>query len=317
MRVTRHRIGPFCARCCRSPALVLSAFIIILAVPATATLAQPTIVLIGGKGQGYAPGEHDYASGIRKIERLIDASPEFAKLKPVVKAFPGGFPQDLSEIEDADVVVLYFGMNYSKSGNTTVLAGPAILQHMNELMARGVGLVVLHQSFTVPDDNGDVPLSDWVGGVRVGMADRSTQFAPLTVVAKDHPIARGLASSFHYHDEFYPTIRYKDDPRVTPILSVKVHVQFRNNVAIFEDTPTHAPAAFAYERPNGGRSFAFSGAHYVSALNHPQIRVMLLNAIYWAGKANVPAGGVTIAEEQTAPDKNAPRAAATNVAGAQ
>lgn len=275
------------------PALALSAYLVLLVVPAASAAAQPTIVLIGGKGQGYSPGEHDYPNGIRKIEHLIGSSAEFAKLKPVVKAFPNGFPQNLREIDDASVVVLYFGMNYSKTGNTTVLANPAIKQHMQRLMARGVGLVALHQSFTVPDDSGQVPLPDWLGGVRVGMADRSTQFAPLRVVAKDHPVARGLASSFHYHDEFYPTIRYKDDPRATPILSVKVNVQFRNNKAVFEDTPTNAPAAFAYQRPEGGRSFAFSGAHYLSALDQPQIRVMLLNAIYWANQGEVPAMGVT------------------------
>src|SRR5580658_10316536 len=79
---------------------------------ANAAPPGPTIVLIGGDKQGYPRTEHDYPDGILAIERLIKGSPQLQALNPVVKSFPTGFPSDLSEIADADVVLLYFGMGY-------------------------------------------------------------------------------------------------------------------------------------------------------------------------------------------------------------
>jgi hypothetical protein len=96
------------------PAAMLAICILAATVVFT-TAAAPsglTIVLIGGDKQGYPQAEHDYPAGIVAIERLIKGSPQFQALNPVVKSFPTGFPSDLSQIADADVVVLYFGMSY-------------------------------------------------------------------------------------------------------------------------------------------------------------------------------------------------------------
>ncbi len=79
---------------------------------AAAAASGPTIVLIGGDKQGYPRSEHDYPDGILAIERLIKGSPQLQALNPVVKSFPTGFPSDLSQIADADVVLMYFGMDY-------------------------------------------------------------------------------------------------------------------------------------------------------------------------------------------------------------
>jgi hypothetical protein len=67
-----------------------------------------TIVLIGGETRAGAPAQHARADGIVQIERLINSSPQFAGREVHVKAFPGGFPADLTALEDADTVLLYF-----------------------------------------------------------------------------------------------------------------------------------------------------------------------------------------------------------------
>src|SRR5882757_3486103 len=133
----------------------------------------PTIVLIGGEKQGYPRAEHDYPDGILAIERLIKGSPQLQALHPVIKAFPAGFPNDLSQISDADAVVLYFGLNYGASGNTDALDNPARLATMQRLMNKGVGLIALHQASTVPDESSKIPMADWLGAVRFGLADRT------------------------------------------------------------------------------------------------------------------------------------------------
>ena len=165
-----------------SPAICIfaaAAFLTAAAAPSVSTAAaassRPIIVLIGGDKQGYPRTEHDYPDGILAIERLIKGSPQLQALNPVVKSFPTGFPADLSQIADADVVLMYFGLNYGTMSQ--VLDNEPSRVAMERLMAKGAGLIALHQAFTVPDQNSVIPMADWLGGVRFGMADRSNEIA--------------------------------------------------------------------------------------------------------------------------------------------
>jgi quercetin dioxygenase-like cupin family protein/type 1 glutamine amidotransferase len=262
------------------------------ATAAPASSSRPILVLIGGDKQGYPRTEHDYPDGILAIERLIKGSPQLQALDPVIKAFPAGFPSDLSQIADADVVVLYFGMDYRPQRMTHPLEDPARRAAMERLMAKGAGLIALHQASTVPAPTSVVPFADWLGAVRFGMADRSTEIAPVRISDGANPVANGL-KTFDYLDEFYPTLTFSTTTKVTPILTAKVHIQTRNNRPVFEEPPADHVIAWAAERPNGGRSFGFTGAHYLATFDQPEIRTILLNAILWTAKREVPPGGAT------------------------
>ena len=50
--------------------------------------------------------------------------------------------------------------------------------------------------------------------------------------------------------------------------------------------------AWAYERPDGGRGFGFTGGHYHRNWGNDDFRKLVLNAILWTAKVEVPAGGV-------------------------
>src|SRR5580658_79983 len=130
-------------------AICILAAVVIFTAGAAAAPPGPTIVLIGGDKQGYPRTEHDYPDGILAIERLIKGSSQLQALNPVVKSFPTGFPSDLSQIADADVVLLYFGMNYGAMSH--VLDDAPRRAAMAQLMAKGAGLIALHQASTVPD----------------------------------------------------------------------------------------------------------------------------------------------------------------------
>ncbi|HWM69409.1 MAG TPA: ThuA domain-containing protein [Steroidobacteraceae bacterium] len=276
-------------------ATVLAALILVsgqAAAAAAATASPPTIVLIGGNKQGYPRTEHDYPDGILAIERLIKGSPQLQAASPVIKAFPAGFPSDLSKIADADVVVVYFGMDYRPPRMTAPLEDLARRAAMERLMAKGAGLIALHQASTVADQTSAAPIADWLGAVRFGMADRSTEIAPVRISAAASPVANGL-KDFDYLDEFYPTVTFSKTTQVTPILTAKVHIQVRNNRPVFEEPSADHVIAWAAERPNGGRSFGFTGAHYLATFDQPEIRTMLLNAILWTAKRDVPSGGAT------------------------
>jgi hypothetical protein len=59
-------------------------------------------------------------------------------------------------------------------------------------MARGVGLISLHQSFTVPADSSDIPFAEWLGATRVGMVDRTSELTRVEISGASHAVGSGL-----------------------------------------------------------------------------------------------------------------------------
>jgi hypothetical protein len=49
---------------------------------------------------------------------------------------------------------------------------------------------------------------------------------------------------------------------------------------------------WAFDRPGGGRSFVFTGAHLHESFKEPGYRRLLTNGLLWAAGVDVPAGGV-------------------------
>lgn len=230
-----------------------------------------TIVLIGGT-KSHGPFEHDFPAGVALIERFLRRSPDLPA-HTVIKAFPDGWPADPEAIEGASTLIWYFdGLQ------THPLRDAARRAQVERLMKRGVGLVALHQSSTLTSDDGIVPLGTWLGGARYGMVDRTTQVRAFT--PSGHEISRGV-QPFAYLDEFYPTLRWGAKP-VAPILSGSAS----------GDQLAAWPAAWAFERPGGGRAFGFTGLHYLAALDEPQLRTLILNAIFWTAGIAVPERGV-------------------------
>jgi quercetin dioxygenase-like cupin family protein/type 1 glutamine amidotransferase len=294
-----------CLRSAAAVGMTLAALSAIPTVCLAASPAPPTIVVIGGMKSGLPDAEHDWPDGALKLERLIKAAPEFTKLKANVKVFPIGFPKNLAEIGDASVIVMYFGTQRSGAGSMNPVQDPAVKQALDGLMARGVGLVALHQAFTIPEQNQNAPFKDWLGGVRIAVTDYTVENAPVAIATAGHPIASGV-TAFEALDEFYPTIEFGDaKSKVTPILTARIHVQHRKTQAVWAEPAASRVVAWAYERPNGGRAFAYSGGHYLATFDHPQVRTTVLNAILWAARGEVPKAGV-IANVPTLPQPGQP-----------
>jgi hypothetical protein len=50
--------------------------------------------------------------------------------------------------------------------------------------------------------------------------------------------------------------------------------------------------AWAYDRPNGGRGFGFTGGHIHNNWQNDSFRRLVLNAIAWAAKIQIPEKGI-------------------------
>ena len=132
----------------------------------------------------------------------------------------------------------------------------------------------------------------------------------------DHPIARGV-KPFSNRDEWYFNIRFarpgensdasrtgaaKSKPgQLTPILTATPSDEVRQGKYVYPPGPyEHIMAAsgreetlmWAFERPGGGRGFGFTGGHTHANWANDNQRKVVLNALLWVAKADVPANGV-------------------------
>lgn len=249
------------------------------------------IVLIGG-ADSEGPGRHDYPDGVRALQALLEASPQLA-----VVAYPDGWPPEPGAFDDAAAVVWYFD-----GVDKHPLRDPLRRAAFEGAMRRGVGLVALHQASSVPIGD-DLGLAQWLGGVRVGTFDRTTEWAQLAPAMPAHAVTRGVAA-FGYRDEFYPTFHLAAQGGTrTPLLTATLHPQFRDGRAVVEDKPEAVDLAWAWEREGSGRSVVFSGGHYLAALGQPGLRRVLRNAVFWAAGLEVPADAPPAAGMATDPAK--------------
>jgi hypothetical protein len=60
---------------------------------------------------------------------------------------------------------------------------------------------------------------------------------------------------------------------------------------VADGEPQHV--AWASEAPNGARGFGFTGGHFHRNWGDENMRRVVLNAILWVAKADVPANGVS------------------------
>src|SRR6185369_13301409 len=105
------------------------------------------------------------------------------------------------------------------------------------------------------------------------------------------------------NDEWYFHMRFREGMQgVAPILSaVPPEQTMRRGDGPHEGNPAVRESvkngelqhvAWACERSNGGRGFGFTGGHFHKNWGNDDFRNLVLNAILWTAKTEVPAAGV-------------------------
>ena len=268
--------------------LTIGALLALTAFPSLAADARPAakkIILIAGT-KSHGPGEHEYEKGVRLLKQCLDSSPNLHGY--TTEVYTDGWPRDAKAFDGAATV-----MFYCDGSDHDVQAHPLLrsnhLETIQKLMDRGVGFVAVHYTVFVPAKRGGDQFLDWIGGYFDYESGKGPNHwyskiknctAKVTPISPDHPINRGL-KPFELKEEFYYNMRFRpDDKRLTPIQSA----------AIPDEKPQIV--AWAVQRKDGGRGFAYTGGHYHSNWNNENVRRMVLNALVWTAKGEVPAGGV-------------------------
>ena len=299
-----------------SAALLLSA-----ALPTFA--ADKKIVLVAGT-PSHGPGDHEFNAGVLLLKKCLDQVPG---VKAV--AHLNGWPKDANAFEGADAILLYMD-----GGGGHPAVQPEHLQQLGALMKKGVGLGCAHYAVEVQKDKGGPEFQNWIGGYYEGGYSCNPMWKPEYTQFPNHPIARGV-QPFSVTDEWYMTMRFRPDMKgVTPILVAKPSDAVRKGPYVYPPGPyEHIIAAsgrdetmmWAVQRDDGGRGFGFTGGHKHVNWGNENYRKVVLNALLWIAKVEVPVTGVasTISEADLAANLdpkggNKPKpAAATSAAPVQ
>lgn len=248
----------------------------------TSPSVKPTkIVFLAGE-KSHAPSEHEYEKGLRLFQSCLETGPNAGNLRTELYT---DWPADAATLDDADTIVLF-----SDGSDAGLTRHPFLVDDrmkcIEKQMQRGCGLVVIHYSIIVPSETAGAQFLDWVGGYfdyengpgpkhwysKIQFTQTMTQLP-----SPDHPVARGLAP-FELKEEYYYHIRFRaNDSRLTAILATPI-----------PDEPEMQTVAWAVQREDGGRGFVFTGGHWHANWDLPDLRRMMLNAILWTAKVEVP-----------------------------
>ena len=209
---------------------------------------------------------------------------------------PGGWPKDESVFDGARAVVFFMD-----GGGGHPMIQKDHLETIQKLMDKGVGLACLHYAVEVPKGKPGDKFLDWIGGYYETGFSTNPHWVAEFKSMPEHPITRGV-KPFSIKDEWYFNIRFRPEMKgVTPILSAKPDDETRRGsrlrpagpyAHIVEAKGRDEVLAWAVERPDGGRGFGFTGAHTHKNWGDPNFRKLVLNAILWTAKLDVPTEGV-------------------------
>ena len=249
------------------------------------------IVMIAGKPR-HGPGEHEHRAGLLLFQKCLAGFPGIQ-----VEVYSNGWPASSDVLRGAAAIVIY-----SDGGAGHPALQEDHLQQLGALAKQGVGLACIHYAVEPTIEKGQREFIDWIGGCfEINRSVNPVWEADFKTLP-DHPISRGV-NPFKIKDEWYFNMHFRDAMQgVTPILATVPTPDTMNRAdGPHEGNPGVRAAvqrgdaqivAWASERPDGGRGFGFTGGHYHKNWGNDHTRKLVLNAILWIAKVEVPKDGV-------------------------
>jgi type 1 glutamine amidotransferase len=272
--------------------ILFSACCVLFAFAAGAGAADKRIVLLAGP-PSHPPLTHEHNAGVRLFARCLGGTPGLK-----MEVHLNGGPTDWAEFEGAAAVVIY-----SDGGARHPALQGERLATLDRIIRQGTGLVTLHYAVEPTPVRGQREFLAWQGGAFEPDWSVNPHWRADFVSLPEHPIPRGVRP-FQIHDEWYFHLRFPADLRgVTSILTAvpppetmqRPDGHHSGNPTVRKVVAARLPqtVAWAYERHDGGRGFGFTGGHNHLNWGHDDQRKLVLNAILWVAKDEVPAEGVS------------------------
>ena len=254
------------------------------------------VVFISGK-PSHGPMKHEHRAGNMILAKRLNESGlpiEAVVLEDI------GYPKNESILEGADTIVIFC------TGHGNHLLNPK-LNEFDALMKKGTGVVMIHWATEAVSGAPGDKFLQWMGGFCDINWSVNPHWKP-NFKPRKHAIWNGV-QPFSVDDEWYYHMRFIEDRTgFTPILTdVPPMDTLKRPDGMRSGNPAVRKAVangesqhvgWAYERPEGGRGFGFTGGHNHDSWQDDNYRKVMLNAILWTAGMEVPKKGVN----SSAPD---------------
>jgi len=233
------------------------------------------LLLIGQGPDNHKPTTHEYMAGMSVVAHLLQ---DVKGLQTIITNADEPWSDGPELLDGADGVVLFVSQ-----GAKWLNADEKRLAAFQRLAQRGGGLAVLHWGMGTREAE-DVPnFVNLFGGCHGG-PDRKYKFLTTTasLTEGEHVIKRGL-TPVTLEEEFYYKLKFpKQAENVIPLIQADI-----DGVA--------ETVSWAWERPDGGRSFGFTGLHFHKNWNQETYRRLVKQGVLWTLKRPIPERGVDVA----------------------
>ncbi len=237
------------------------------------------LLLLGQGPDGHPPRTHEYMDGLQLLQKLLsDRLGDRKDVQATLIKVEGAWPEGPELIDRVDGVVLFLA-----EGAKWIDADAKRREAFGRLAKRGGGIVGLHWAVGTRDA---APIDNFLQllGACHGGPDRKYKVLETDLKPADpaHPIVAGI-QPFRIRDEFYYRLKtVKADKPIQPVLRATIDGQ--------EET-----VAWVWPRPDGGRSFGFTGLHFHENWDRPEYRRLVVQGVLWSlkvegdgNKANTP-----------------------------
>jgi type 1 glutamine amidotransferase len=232
------------------------------------------LLLIGQAPDGHPPGTHEYRAAASLFSKMLAP---MDRLQTIAVSADGDWPEGPELLDGADAAVVFVS-----EGAKWLQADAKRLAAFQALAKRSGGLICLHWGMGTRDAKFIPAWVELFGGCHGGpdrrykVVDVKTQLA-----TPSHPILRGVRP-VELHEEFYFKLKWAQPAeQITPLIQVRIEGEDHT-------------VGWAWERPDGGRSFGFSGLHFHENWKVDSYQRMLAQSVRWVLKREIPKAGVRV-----------------------
>ena len=251
-----------------------------------AEAAEPTKILFLAGPRSHASGDHEFNAGCLLLAKALNEQSGLDVEATVIK----GWPEDESVFDGVDAVIIY--------SDSTKVVGKG-WEKTNELAAEGVGLMFMHYAVHPNKEQGEKYFQPWIGGAfETGYSVNPHWVADLKTLP-DHPISNGVTNLVRAYDEFYYSMRFREDRGevLDLVTAVPTKERLKRIINLWNENGINGlnkpqTLMWGVEREDGGRGVGFTGGHYHRNWAIDGFRKIALNAIVWVAGMEVPEGGV-------------------------
>ena len=259
-----------------------------LEVDAPADFKGKKIVLVAGS-KSHGPGDHEFFAGTALLMNLLKQTPDVW-----VVMVRDGWPKNEKVFDGAAAILFYM----DGRGGHPVVKGDRLTK-LQDLVEKGTGWLNLHYAVDYEPKDGDKVVR-WMGGYYDPRTSTNPHWDAAIRTLPKHPITRGC-EPFTIRDEWYFNMHWIDDAvdvkdakNVTPILQAIPPDSGRGTADAKKYLGRIETLAWASEQPGKGRSFGFTGGHNHKNWGNENFRRIVVNALLWTAKIDVPEAGAKV-----------------------